>query len=188
MSSYSDYLKEIEERKSQDLSPKPIEDGALVSEIIEQIKDTGHEHREQSLQFFIYNTLPGTTGAAGVKAPVPERDHPGPGNGRGNHPDLRLRTVVAHEGRPVGRGASRPRLERRCRRCRAGGRRAEDPGLSVRRGYRPAAGGVQGRQRGSPRTSWRAMPRPSSSPSFPTSTKRLRSLPMSPPKAIFRPT
>ena len=68
MSSYSDYLKEIEERKSQDLSPKPIEDGALVSEIIEQIKDTGHEHREQSLQFFIYNTLPGTTGAAGVKA------------------------------------------------------------------------------------------------------------------------
>merc|ERR1711916_102488 len=31
-------------------------------------KDTGNEHREASLNFFIYNTLPGTTSAAGVKA------------------------------------------------------------------------------------------------------------------------
>lgn len=68
MSLYTQYLAEIEERKTQDLSPKPIEDGALVSELVAQIKDAGHEHREQSLQFFIYNTLPGTTSAAVVKA------------------------------------------------------------------------------------------------------------------------
>ena len=30
MSLYTDYLIQIEERKNQDLSPKPIEDGALV--------------------------------------------------------------------------------------------------------------------------------------------------------------
>ena len=63
MSLYTDYLAEIEERKKQDLHPKPIEDGALVAELIAQIKDTGNAHREDSLQFFIYNTLPGTTNA-----------------------------------------------------------------------------------------------------------------------------
>lgn len=68
MSLYTDYLQEIEERKSQGLNPKPIEDGALLSEIIAQIKDTGHEHREESVKFFIYNTIPGTTSAAGEKA------------------------------------------------------------------------------------------------------------------------
>ncbi len=68
MSLYQDYLKEIETRKSEGLHPKPIEDGALVSELIAQIKDTGNEHREASLEFFIYNTLPGTTSAAGEKA------------------------------------------------------------------------------------------------------------------------
>ncbi|MGB1026141.1 MAG: bifunctional aconitate hydratase 2/2-methylisocitrate dehydratase, partial [Rhodospirillaceae bacterium] len=68
MSLYNDYLAEIEERKAQDLNPKPIDDGALVAELIAQIKDTGHEYRAQSLKFFIYNTLPGTTSAAGVKA------------------------------------------------------------------------------------------------------------------------
>lgn len=68
MSLYTDYLTEIETRKEQDLHPKPIDDGALVAELIEQIKDTGNEYREDSLNFFIYNTLPGTTNAAGVKA------------------------------------------------------------------------------------------------------------------------
>ncbi len=68
MSLYTDYLAEIETRKTQGLHPKPIDDGALVSELIAQIKDTGSEHREASLQFFIYNTLPGTTSAAGEKA------------------------------------------------------------------------------------------------------------------------
>ncbi|MGB0671121.1 MAG: bifunctional aconitate hydratase 2/2-methylisocitrate dehydratase [Rhodospirillales bacterium] len=68
MSLYTDYLKEIEERKTQDLHPKPIEDGALVKEIIAQIKDTDNQYRSDSLKFFIYNTLPGTTSAAGAKA------------------------------------------------------------------------------------------------------------------------
>jgi aconitate hydratase 2/2-methylisocitrate dehydratase len=68
MSLYSDYLAEIEKRKEQGLNPKPIEESALVGELISQIKDTEHAHREGSLKFFIYNTLPGTTSAAGEKA------------------------------------------------------------------------------------------------------------------------
>jgi len=68
MSLYTDYLNEIEERNSQGLHPKPIEDGLLLSEIISQIKDVNNEHRQASLQFFIYNTLPGTTSAASEKA------------------------------------------------------------------------------------------------------------------------
>ena len=69
MSYYSEYLNEIEVRKKDlGLNPKPIDSAELLSEIIAQIKDTGNEHREASLNFFIYNTLPGTTPAAGVKA------------------------------------------------------------------------------------------------------------------------
>ena len=68
MSIYEDYLKQIETRKEQGLHPKPIEDAEMVEALIAQIKDPGHAHREDSLKFFIYNTLPGTTSAAGVKA------------------------------------------------------------------------------------------------------------------------
>ncbi|MBO6549413.1 MAG: bifunctional aconitate hydratase 2/2-methylisocitrate dehydratase [Rhizobiales bacterium] len=68
MSLYTDYLNEIETRKDQGLNPKPIDDGALLKEIIAQIKDVSHEFRKDSLHFFIYNTLPGTTSAAGEKA------------------------------------------------------------------------------------------------------------------------
>ena len=68
MSLYSDYIKEIEDRKDQELHPKPIDSGELVAEIIAQIKDSGNEHREDSLNFLIYNTLPGTTSAAVEKA------------------------------------------------------------------------------------------------------------------------
>ena len=68
MSLYSDYIKEIEDRKEQELHPKPIDSGELVAEIITQIKDSGNEHREDSLNFLIYNTLPGTTSAAVEKA------------------------------------------------------------------------------------------------------------------------
>ncbi|WP_341206727.1 bifunctional aconitate hydratase 2/2-methylisocitrate dehydratase [uncultured Psychrosphaera sp.] len=69
MSLYLDYLAEIESRKNDlGLAPKPIDSAELLSEIIAQIKDTGNEYREDSLKFFIYNTLPGTTSAAGVKA------------------------------------------------------------------------------------------------------------------------
>ena len=68
MNIYEDYLKEIEERKKLGLHPKPIDGAELLSEIILQIKDTDNLHRKDSLHFFIYNTLPGTTSAAGVKA------------------------------------------------------------------------------------------------------------------------
>ena len=68
MSLYSDYIKEIEDRKDQGLHPKPIDSGELVAEIITQIKDSGNQHREDSLNFLIYNTLPGTTSAAVEKA------------------------------------------------------------------------------------------------------------------------
>ena len=68
MSLYLDYLKEIQDREGQGLNPKPIECGDLVAELVAQIKDAGNEHRKDSLIFFIYNTIPGTTSAAGVKA------------------------------------------------------------------------------------------------------------------------
>ncbi len=69
MSLYSEYMDEIETRKNElGLHPKPIDSAELLSEIIDQIKDTANEHRKDSLTFFIYNTLPGTTSAAGEKA------------------------------------------------------------------------------------------------------------------------
>ncbi len=68
MNIYQEYIQEIEERKEQGLHPKPIDGSDLLSEIIAQIKDSNNVHRKDSLNFFIYNTLPGTTSAAGVKA------------------------------------------------------------------------------------------------------------------------
>ena len=65
---YNEYIKEIEERKGQGLHPKPIDSADLLSEIIAQIKDTNNPNRKDCLNFFIYNTLPGTTSAAGKKA------------------------------------------------------------------------------------------------------------------------
>jgi aconitate hydratase 2/2-methylisocitrate dehydratase len=68
MNLYAAYLEEIETRKKQGLSPKPIDGAELTQEIIAQILDAGHAHRDASLNFLIYNTLPGTTSAAAVKA------------------------------------------------------------------------------------------------------------------------
>ena len=68
MSLYDAYLENIETRKQQGLSPKPIDDGDLLAEIIAQIKQADNPHRAASLEYFIYNTLPGTTSAAGEKA------------------------------------------------------------------------------------------------------------------------
>ncbi len=68
MSLYPDYLAEIQSRAGQGLAPKPIDDGALLADIIALIRDAGSEHRAEALKFFIYNTLPGTTSAAAVKA------------------------------------------------------------------------------------------------------------------------
>ena len=44
MGLYTDYLAEIEDRKKQGLHPKPIENGALVEELITKIKDSDNEH------------------------------------------------------------------------------------------------------------------------------------------------
>jgi aconitate hydratase 2/2-methylisocitrate dehydratase len=68
MSLYSEYLNEIEERKVENLDPKPIDGADLLIEIISQIKDLNNQHRKDSLDFFIYNVLPGTTSAAIVKS------------------------------------------------------------------------------------------------------------------------
>ena len=68
MNTYNDYIKEIEERKGQGLHPKPIDGAELLSEIIAQIKDLTNANRVDSLKFFIYNVVPGTTPAANVKA------------------------------------------------------------------------------------------------------------------------
>ena len=68
MNTYKDYIKQIEDRKGLGLHPQPIDGAELLSEIIEQIKDLNNEYREDSLNFFIYNVLPGTTSAASVKA------------------------------------------------------------------------------------------------------------------------
>ncbi|MFL2575479.1 MAG: bifunctional aconitate hydratase 2/2-methylisocitrate dehydratase [Flavobacteriales bacterium] len=65
---YTNYLAEIKERKNLGLNPKPIDEAELLSEIISQIKDINNLHRKDSLKFFIYNTIPGTTPAARVKA------------------------------------------------------------------------------------------------------------------------
>lgn len=68
MSIYNDYVQEVVEREGQGLHPKPIDGAELLSEVIAQIKDLNNENRAESLRLFIYNTLPGTTPAAGVKA------------------------------------------------------------------------------------------------------------------------
>ena len=68
MNTYNDYLNEIEKRKGLGLHPKPIDGAELLSEIIAQIKDLYNVNRKDSLNFFIYNVVPGTTSAADVKA------------------------------------------------------------------------------------------------------------------------
>ena len=68
MSLYETYLNEIEERKKSNLKPKPIDNSDLIKEIILNIKDKNNKHRNDSLNFFIYNTLPGTTSAAKEKS------------------------------------------------------------------------------------------------------------------------
>jgi aconitate hydratase 2/2-methylisocitrate dehydratase len=68
MSLYKAYLEEIEKRKSQALKPKPIDNGPMVEQLISQIIDNENPYRKESLDFFIYNIIPGTTSAALVKA------------------------------------------------------------------------------------------------------------------------
>ena len=68
MTEYKKYINEIEKRKALNLNPKPIDTDNLIKEIILQIKDENHPEREKSLDFLIYNVLPGTTSAAVIKA------------------------------------------------------------------------------------------------------------------------
>ena len=68
MSRYNKYLKEIDERKKLGLNPKPIDDALLLNEIISNIKNNDNKDRLKSINFFIYNVLPGTTSAAKVKS------------------------------------------------------------------------------------------------------------------------
>ncbi|MEM6803785.1 MAG: hypothetical protein AAF696_20435, partial [Bacteroidota bacterium] len=63
MSRFQEYLQQIKDRETQSLHPLPIDGAELLGEIIDQIKDVNHEHRKTSLNFFIYNVLPGTTSA-----------------------------------------------------------------------------------------------------------------------------
>jgi aconitase B len=55
MSIYSDYLREIEERKGQGLHPKPIDGAELLSEIITQIKDI--ENADRANHYILF-TIP----------------------------------------------------------------------------------------------------------------------------------
>ena len=68
MENYKKYLDEIKERKAQGLHPKPIESSELLKDIILQIKNPRSKYRKESLNFFIYNVVPGTTDAAKIKA------------------------------------------------------------------------------------------------------------------------
>ena len=67
MSFFKEYIIEIETRRKEGLKPKPIDDADLIKEIIDNIKNNNN-NRNQSLNFFIYNILPGTTSAAKYKA------------------------------------------------------------------------------------------------------------------------
>ena len=68
MSRFSNYLDEIKEREEIGLSPKPIDNGDLLEEIITNILDIKRKYHSQSLNFFIYNVLPGTTAASNAKS------------------------------------------------------------------------------------------------------------------------
>ena len=68
MKLYEAYLKEIVDRSKIGLGPKPIDQADLVVEIIDIILGPKCSNRDDALKHFIYNTLPGTTDAASVKA------------------------------------------------------------------------------------------------------------------------
>ena len=68
MNLYTAYLDEIESRKKQNLKPKPIDNGPMVEQLIKQILDKDNQYRDESVNFFTYNIIPGTTSAAKVKA------------------------------------------------------------------------------------------------------------------------
>ncbi|ANG99339.1 aconitate hydratase [Brucella pseudogrignonensis] len=100
MTLYMDYLAEIKSRQPQGLDPKPIDDGGLVSEIIALIEDTENPLRADALKFFIYNTLPGTTAAAAVKAAFLKQIIQGEKNVAEISPDFALELLSHMKGGP----------------------------------------------------------------------------------------
>ena len=68
MELYEAYSKEINDRSKLGLGPKPIDQGDLIIEIIDILLGPKSPSRNDALKHFTYNTLPGTTGAATVKA------------------------------------------------------------------------------------------------------------------------
>ena len=68
MSLFKEYLSDVDERKQQGLKPKPIDEADLAREIVTLVRKPDDGYRKDALHFFIYNTLPGTTGAATEKA------------------------------------------------------------------------------------------------------------------------
>ncbi|MEL6198292.1 MAG: bifunctional aconitate hydratase 2/2-methylisocitrate dehydratase, partial [Pseudomonadota bacterium] len=100
MSLYSDYLAEIERRTQQGLAAKPIETAELTAEIIGHIEDAHSEHRAAALDFFIYNTLPGTTSAAGKKAAFLKRIVTGDARVGEISPDFALELLSHMKGGP----------------------------------------------------------------------------------------
>ena len=57
MSRFSKYLDEIKEREKIGLSPKPIDSGELLKEIITHILDIKSDYHSESLNYFIYNIV-----------------------------------------------------------------------------------------------------------------------------------
>ena len=53
MKIYKDYINEINNRKKLSLKPKPIDDGNLLKEIINEIKDVNSKHRKECLNFHL---------------------------------------------------------------------------------------------------------------------------------------
>ena len=70
MSLYDEYLSEIEDRKAHGLHPKPVDGADLLAEIVEHVENPDSAHHDDCVQFFVFNVLPGTTSAAGLKAQV----------------------------------------------------------------------------------------------------------------------
>jgi aconitate hydratase 2/2-methylisocitrate dehydratase len=70
MSLYDEYLSEIADRELHGLHPKPIDGADLLAEVVGHMEDSNSEHRPDCRDFFVFNVLPGTTSAAGLKAKV----------------------------------------------------------------------------------------------------------------------
>ena len=65
---YHEKVEKLSHNSVQSDQSLSILNAEISHEIIDIIKDVNSVHRDDSLRFLVYNTLPGTTGAAGVKA------------------------------------------------------------------------------------------------------------------------